>query len=231
MTNSLSQMRCAFGWSQDAMAATLGVSVRTIARWETVEPPDTNPFIKFFWLSASRYSNRLYRYAHALLPADYVDAIRQSPFERSVYIGPEAVVLGMSDVTRQTWGMFRHAEGMSVVAFSAEGMRSLMADNFNKMEEICAVGDVTRTVNFVTSDAPRGSTPPLWRKHTAHAPFPGVFDMRSVPISEAEFLATSPKFWVADALGQSEASEALALAAAKSRAAIRSAAVLHQSPE
>lgn len=199
MSNSLARMRRAFGWSQEAMAATLEVDVRTIARWEAARPPNSNPFLNFVWVSATRYANRLYRYANALLPPDYIRGVRNSPYERSVYIGPEAVVLAMSEETRRTWGIFRHAEGMSVAAFSSKPERAMLAENYAVMHEICSKGDRTRLVNFVTSDAPRGSLPPLWRRHVMHAPFPEVFDMTSVPISEAEFAGTEPKFWISAA--------------------------------
>lgn len=182
------------------MAATLGVNVRTIARWEAMESPNTNPFFKFVWLSTSRYSNRLCRYARALLPAGYIEDVRRSPYERSVYIGPEAVVLAMSDETKKSWGVFRYAEGMSVVAISAPSIRTLMADNYAVMDEICMRGDSSQIVNFVTAEAPKGSTPPLWRQHAMHAPFPGIFDMQSTPISESTFLSTAPKFWISAAL-------------------------------
>lgn len=199
MPNALSQMRAAFGWSQDAMAMTLGVDLRTIGRWEAVEPPTMNPFMKFVWVSTSRYGNRLYRYANVLLPPAYLQEVRASPYERSVYVGPEAIVLAMSEETRRTWGMFRYAEGMSVAAFSSKPERAILAENYAAMAEICQAGDSSRIIKLATSDAPRGATPPLWRMHFMHAPFPFVFDMRSLPITQAEYEAMVPKLEIFDA--------------------------------
>lgn len=176
------------------MAATLGVHVRTITKWEATEPPFVNPFLKFLWVSATRYSNRLYLYGQALLPKSYLDEVRNSPYERSLYIGPEAVVLAMSKETKRTWGTFRYAEGMSVAAFSGKTEARMLAENYALMAEIIENGDSTRVVNFLTAEAPLGSTPPLWRSHFMHAPFPEVFDMLSVPISEAEYTSAKPKF-------------------------------------
>lgn len=178
------------------MAAALRVNLRTIKRWEAAEPPNINPFMKFVWLSVSRYAVRLYRYGKAVLPASYLNEVRASPFERSVYIGPEAVVLAMSDETRRTWGVFRHAEGLSVSAFSSKPERALLAEHYSVMKEICSAGDQTRLVHFVTSEAPLGSTPPLWRLHVMQARFPEIFDMMSVPITEGDYAAANPKLWI-----------------------------------
>lgn len=175
------------------MAAALGVHVRTITRWEAVEPPILNPFLKFIWVSVTRYSNRLYDYGRILLPASYLSEVRNSPYERSVYIGPEAVVLAMSHETKRTWGTFRYAEGMSVAAFSGRAERKILADNYEAMAEIALTGDSTRIVYFVTSEAPPGSIPPLYRAHFMYAPFPHVFDMLSTPISEETYLATKSR--------------------------------------
>lgn len=176
------------------MAATLGVHVRTITKWEATEPPSLNPFLKFLWVSATRYSRHLYLYGQALLPRSYLEEVRSSPYERSLYIGPEAVVLAMSEETKRTWGTFRYAEGMSVAAFSGKTEAKMLAENYSVMAEIIETGDITRVVNFFTAEAPLGSTPPLWRSHFMHAPFPEVFDMLSIPISEAEYVSAKPKF-------------------------------------
>lgn len=181
------------------MAATVGVHVRTITRWEAVEPPNLNPFMKFIWASATRYSNRLYTYGRVLLPESYLDEVRNSPYERSLYIGPEAVVLAMSEETKRTWGMFRYAEGMSVAAFSGKTEAKMLAENYDIMADIIRTGDITRVVNFLTAEAPLGSTPPLWRSHFMHAPFPEVFDMRSVPISESDYISAKNRFQILSA--------------------------------
>jgi transcriptional regulator with XRE-family HTH domain len=194
VANSLTRIRNAFGWSQDAMAVTLGVNVRTITKWEAVEPPDLNPFLKFIWASTTRYSDRLYRYGCALLPECYLNDVRRSPYERSLFIGPEAVVLAMSEETKRMWGTFRYAEGMSVAAFSGKNEAMMLAENYEAMGEIITTGDFTRVVNFLTKEAPLGSTPPLWRSHFMHAPFPEVFDMLSIPISEEEYAAATHRF-------------------------------------
>lgn len=176
------------------MAATLGVNVRTIAKWEAVEPPNLNPFMKFIWASTTRYSNRLYRYGCALLPERYLTEVRNSPFERSLYIGPEAVVLAMSEETKRTWGTFRYAEGMSVAAFSGKNESKMLAENYEAMADIVRNGDMTRVVNFLTKEAPLGSKPPHWRSHFMHAPFPEVFDMMSVPIGEEDYITAKHRF-------------------------------------
>lgn len=176
------------------MAATLGVHLRTITKWEAVEPPDLNPFLKFIWVSTTRYSNRLYRYGSVLLPKSYLESVRNSQFERALYIGPEAVVLAMSEETRRTWGTFRYAEGMSVAAFTGRESARMLAEHYDVMADIIRTGDLTRVVNFLTAEAPLGSTPPLWRSHFMHAPFPEVYDMTSIAISEEEFVEAKSKF-------------------------------------
>ncbi len=178
------------------MAATLGVNVRTITKWEAVEPPNLNPFLKFIWASTTRYSNRLYRYGCALIPESYLTEVRNSAYERSLYIGPEAVVLAMSEETKRMWGTFRYAEGMSVAAFSGKNEATMLAENYKAMADIVRNGDVTRVVNFLTKEAPLGSTPPLWRSHFMHAPFPEVFDMMSVPIAEEYYVTAKHRFQI-----------------------------------
>lgn len=199
VVNSLSRIRTAFGWSQDALALRLGVHLRTITKWESVEPPNLNPFLKFVWSSTTRYSNRLYQYGCVLLPDSYLQSVRTSPYERSLYIGPEAVVLAMSEETKRTWGTFRYAEGMSVAAFSGKNEAQMLAENYAVMEDIIKTGDITRVVNFLTSEAPLGSTPPLWRSHFMHAPFPEIFDMISIPISEADYTTAKNRFRILSA--------------------------------
>lgn len=178
------------------MAATLDVHVRTIAKWEAAAPPTVNPFLKFIWVSITRHSSRLYKYGSVLLPKAYLSDVRKSPCERSVYVGSEAVVLTMSEETKRTWGMFRHAEGMSVAAFMGKTESSMMADNYTEMAEICKMGDRSRVVSFLTSEAPLGSTPPLWRAHLMYSPFPEILDMFSIPISKETFHGSDKHFQI-----------------------------------
>lgn len=178
------------------MAAHLGVNVSTISKWERAHIPELNPFLRSLWATVSRYSSHLYRYAHAVLPPEYIAAVRADAHERSLYIGPEAVVLAMSAETKRTWGLYRHHEGISAAAFMDADSKRMMAAFYHEMDEICRTLDTSRVVNFVTKDAPLGSTPPLWRIHHMRIVYPEVFDMVSYPITREQYLETEPKFWI-----------------------------------
>lgn len=194
--NQLGSVRTRFGWSQEAMAAQLGVSVSTISKWERAYVPELNPFLRTVWATISRYSSRLYRYMHALLPPQYIASVRADTAERSLYIGPEAVVLAMSVQTKKLWGVYRYHEGISAAAFMDADSKKMMAAFYDVMNEICLTHDTSRVINFVTKDAPFGSTPPLWRIHHMRIVYPEVFDMVSYPITQEQYLTTEPKFWV-----------------------------------
>lgn len=178
------------------MAAQLGVSVSTISKWERAYVPELNPFLRTVWATISRYSSRLYRYMHALLPPQYIASVRADPDERSLYIGPEAVVLAMSGQTKKMWGVYRYHEGISSAAFMDGDSKKMMAAYYGVMNEICLTHDTSRVIHFVTENAPLGSTPPLWRIHHMRIVYPEVFDMVSYPITREQYLEAEPKFWI-----------------------------------
>lgn len=196
MENSLGRFRKEFGWSQEAMAAALGVSVKTLSRWEGANVSEMNPFLSLVWASVSRYSSRLYRYAKAVIPADFIASVRADSRERSLLVGPEAVVLVMSDATKRNWGVYRYYEGLSVAAFMSPETKQMHANSYDLMR--ANSDDVKSTVvfNMITKDAPLGSTPPLWRRHRMKLVYPLVYDLVSKPISEDEYLSTEQKIWV-----------------------------------
>lgn len=196
MNNKLGVLRASLGWSQEAMAAQLGVSVSTISKWERAHVPELNPFLRTVWATISRYSSRLHRYAHVVLPPQYIAQVRADTKERSLYIGPEAVIIAMSEQTKRNWGIYRYHEGLSAAAFMDKDTKTMMAAFHEVLNEICDLHDTSRLVNFVTKDAPLGSLPPTWRIHHMRIIYPQVFDMVSHPISQEQYLKTEPKFWI-----------------------------------
>lgn len=178
------------------MAAALGVSTKTISRWERATIPDLNPFLSLVWSAVSRNSSHLCLYADTLLAPDLLASVRSDERERSLLIGPQAIVFAMSDPTRRNWGVYRYFTGISVAGFMTSEMKRLLAEHYDAMTDVSVAGSGAKLVHMVTKDAPAGSTPPLWRRHTMTAIHPLVFDMVSWPISEAEYLQTSPKIWL-----------------------------------
>ena len=195
MPNYLQEFRDHFNCSQEGMAASLGVSIRTISRWERAHVPATNPFHALVWSTVNRYSAHLCRYATALLPSDLIDDVRWDQRERSLLVGPQAVVLAMSEGTRRNWGVYRFFEGISVAGFMKPEMKTMLAGYYDAIRDVTVPGGSAAAIHLVTKDAPAGSTPPLWRKHTISAVYPLVLDMVSHPITEQEFHETTPKFW------------------------------------
>ena len=196
MGNSLGRFRKEFGWSQEAMAAALGVSVKTLSRWESANISEMNPFLSLVWASVSRYSSRLYRYGKAAIPANLIEAVRADSRERSLLIGPEAVVLVMSDATKRNWGFYRYYEGLSVAAFMNSDTKQMYANSYDLMRNNSHDINGAVVFNMVTKDAPLGSTPPLWRRHKMQLAYPLVYDLISQPITKEEYLNTEPKIWV-----------------------------------
>lgn len=209
MENLLQDFRNQCGWSQEAMAAALKVSAKTISRWERASVPDLNPFLSSVWSTASRYSAHLYRYAHAALPAPLIRSVRNSAQERSLLIGPEAIVLAMSEETKKNWGLYRYYEGLSIAAFMSRETKAQLAQWYDEMKHINVTGDVSRVVHMITDHAPLGSKPPLWRRHAMRMAHPLVYDLVSWPIPEAEFTAATQKIWVSHAEPLAEAVQEL----------------------
>lgn len=199
MENLLRDFRVRCGWSQEAMAAALNVSSKTISRWESAPVPDLNPFLAAVWSTVSRYSSHLYRYAHAALPEELIGSVRSDPVERSLLIGPEAVVLAMSEATKRNWGVYRYYEGISVAAFMTAEMKARLSHWYDEMRIVHDTGDRSRVFNMLTADAPLGSTPPLWRRHEMRIACPLVYDLTSFPITEQEFTDAPEKLWVSTA--------------------------------
>jgi len=181
------------------MAVALGVSTKTISRWERAYVPETNPFQALLWAAVNRHSAHLCQYATALLPSDLIDSVRWDERERSLLVGPQAVVLAMSNGTRRHWGVYRFLEGISVAGFMNAEMKASLAGYYDTIRDVTVAGGATQAVHLVTKDAPAGSTPPLWRKHKLTAVYPYVLDMVSHAISEQEYLETTPKLWLEEA--------------------------------
>lgn len=178
------------------MAAALGVSTKTISRWERATLPDLNPFLSVIWSAVNRHSSHLCRYANMLLPPDLIEAVRTDERERSLLIGPQAIVFAMSEPTREGWGVYRYFTGISIAGFMDAEMKAMLAEYYETFKDLSVSGGPGRIVHLVTKDAPAGSTPPNWRKHSLTAAHPLILDMVSLPISEQEFLETSPKLWI-----------------------------------
>lgn len=196
MQNYLQKFRDHFNCSQEAMAAALGVSLKTISRWERASVPDLNPFLSLVWSAVNRHSSHLCLYANALLPPALLNDVRGDLRERSLLIGPQAIVFAMSGATRLNWGVYKYLEGISVAGFMNAEIKALHAGYYDRLKSVSEAGIPQHVVHLVTKDAPAGSTPPLWRKHTMTAIYPLVLDMVSHPISEAEYRDATPKLWV-----------------------------------
>lgn len=182
------------------MAAALGVSTKTISRWERATVPDLNPFLSLVWSAVNRHSSHLCLYANTLLAPDLLSSVRSDERERSLLIGPQAIVFAMSGPTRRNWGVYRYFTGISIAGFMNAEMKQMLAEYYEAIADVSVSGSSAQIVHLVTKDAPAGSTPPLWRKHTMTAIHPLVFDMVSRPISEAEYRETAPKIWLEAAL-------------------------------
>lgn len=196
--NQLQRFREHFQCSQEALAATLNVSVRTISRWERASIPDLNPFLSVVWATATRHSAHLYKYAHALLPPELLQSVQSDLRERSILIGPEAVVVAMSPATKMNWGIYSYFEGISVAAFMDKDLKALLARHYDEIRAISHAGNSSRLVHIVTKNAPPGSVPPLWRKHLMRIIYPLVHETVSHRITEKEYTEANEKLWFED---------------------------------
>lgn len=196
MASRLVEFRRAMRWSQEALAAELSVSVSTISRWERAAAAEVrNPFANFLRATVTRSSHRLALYARAMLPSDYLKEVRRSNSERTVYVGPEAVIVEMSDGVRLNWGMMRYCGGMSIAPFLPAAERELIAKHHAEIGQVVQNLDVSKEIVFVTHGGPPGTTWP-WRRHVQHSPFPYIIEMNSTPISKEDFEATSHKLLI-----------------------------------
>jgi transcriptional regulator with XRE-family HTH domain len=196
MKNLLQAFRTECGWSQEALAAALKVSPKTISRWERAGVPQLNPFLLMTWSTVSRYSAHMYKYASTMVPQALIDDVRRDARERSLLVGPEVIVLAMSQQSRENWGIFRYSEGLSISALLDNGMKKAIAEWYGRIRDLQLADNSDAVVNMVSEKAPLGSKPPLWRRHEMRRVYPSIFDLVSYRITEEEYARAEAKIWI-----------------------------------
>ncbi len=126
---------------------------------------------------------------------DYLQEVRHSNSERTVYVGPEAVIVEMSEGVRQKLGndaLLRRDIDCSSPARGGTGDDSETScrDWSSCAEFRCLERDCLRHARRTA-----GTRWP-WRRHVQHSPFPHIIEMNSTPISKEDFEATNQKLLV-----------------------------------
>ena len=124
---TLQHMREAYGVTQEALAAELDVSVRTLRRWET-------PTARASLVNSTRigralcaigkcHKDRAAQYGSVMVDQKILTEVKYNPAIVNLYWGREFLLLEVSEGSRRAWGPLEHFKGSEIAALLMGDMR------------------------------------------------------------------------------------------------------------